>query len=76
MHIMQEGQFKGAAEPYTQNSLSPGTEENLRKVLKNRYELLQQEIAALRSIKIDTVQNIYENRPDLTINAQEAKNML
>jgi protease-4 len=73
MHIMQEGQFKGAAEPYTQNSLSPGTEENLRKVLKNRYELLQQEIAALRSIKIDTVQNIYENRPDLTINAQEAK---
>ncbi|HQP84485.1 MAG TPA: S49 family peptidase, partial [Candidatus Syntrophosphaera thermopropionivorans] len=72
MHIMQEGEFKGAAEPYTQNSLSPGTEENLRKVLKNRYDLIQQQISKIRSMKIDTVQDIYENRPDLTINAQEA----
>lgn len=72
MHIMQEGEFKGAAEPYTQNSLSPGTEENLRKVLKSRYELIQQDISKMRSMKIDTVQNIYENRPDLTIDAQDA----
>lgn len=73
MHVMQAGEFKGAGEPYTQTSLSPGTEANLRKVLKARYDLLQKHIGKLRHLDSTRVNDVYENRPDLFINASVAK---
>ncbi len=72
MHVMQSGDYKGAGEPYTQTSLSPGTEENLRKVLKSRYDLLKADIARYRDIDTTLVAEVYENRPDLFIHAQQA----
>jgi protease-4 len=73
MHVMQSGEFKGAGEPYTRTSLSPGTEENLRKALKSRYDLIREDIAKLRRLDAARLLEIYENRPDLNINATEAK---
>ncbi|MGC9362570.1 MAG: S49 family peptidase, partial [Candidatus Syntrophosphaera sp.] len=72
MHVMQSGDYKGAGEPFTQTSLSPGTEENLRKVLKSRYDLLKADIAQFRDMDTSKVADIYENRPDLLIHAQQA----
>jgi protease IV len=72
MHVMQSGDYKGAGEPYTQTELSPGTEENLRKVLKSRYDLLRADIARFRDLDSSLVTDVYENRPDLIINAQQA----
>lgn len=73
MHVMQSGDYKGAGEPYTQTSLSPGTEANLRQALKSRYDLLRQDISRLRGIDSTKVTEIYENRPDLFIGGKEAK---
>lgn len=73
MHVMQAGEFKGAGEPYSQTSLSKGTEDNLRKVLKGRYDLLKGHIAQLRKLAPAKVDSIYEARPDLVIGAKEAK---
>lgn len=72
MHVMQSGEYKGAAEPYTQTSLSPGTEANLRRVLQSRYELVMSDIGNYRQLDSTLVRNVFETRPDLFINAQEA----
>ena len=72
MHTMQSGEFKGAAEPYTQTSLSPGTEENLRQALKGRYDLIRADLAKYRKLDPAKVTDVYENRPDLVIRATDA----
>ncbi len=73
MHVMQSGDYKGAGEPYVQTSLSPGTEENLRRALKNRYDLLREDISKLRGLDSTLVLDVYENRPDLFISSKDAK---
>ncbi|MBW6514771.1 MAG: signal peptide peptidase SppA [Candidatus Syntrophosphaera sp.] len=73
MHVMQAGEYKGAGEPYTQTSLNPGTEENLRQALKGRYEQLQADIAQNRGLDPALVSDIFENRPDIFINAEHAR---
>ncbi len=73
MHVMQSGDYKGAGEPYTQTSLSPGTEANLRRALSNRYDLLRGDISRLRGLDSTRVRDIYENRADLFIGGKEAK---
>jgi len=72
MHVMQAGEFKGSGEPYIQTSLSKGTEDNLRKVLKSRYDLIQADIAKYRHLDSTAVKGVFENRPDYIINAKEA----
>ncbi len=73
MHVMQAGEFKGAGEPYTQTSLTPGTEANLRKVLKSRYDMIITDIAKYRKMDTTAVRNVFETRPDLVVHAAEAK---
>lgn len=73
MHVMQSGEYKGAGEPYTETSLTPGTEQNLRQALKGRYDLLRSDISSLRGLDSTLVRDVYENRPDLFINGREAK---
>ncbi len=73
MHVMQAGEYKGAGEPYTQTSLSPKTEENIRQALKGRYELLLQELGERRDLDSTRVRQIYEDREDLFIGGREAK---
>jgi protease IV len=73
MHVMQAGEFKGAGEPYTNTALSPGTEQNLRRVLKCRYDLMQADIAGNRRLDTLKVRDAYEQRPDLIISAAQAK---
>ena len=72
MHVMQAGEFKGASEPYTRTSLSPGTEANLRSVLKSRYDLIRADIAKLRQLDSAAVRNVFESRPDVFLSAKEA----
>lgn len=73
MHVMQSGDYKGAGEPYTQTSLSPGTEANLRRALESRYALLRGDISRTRGLDSTLVRDIYENREDLFIGGKEAK---
>lgn len=75
MHVMQAGEFKGAGEPYTQTELSPGTRENLMKVLKARYELLISDIARARGIDSTIVADIFGKRDNFVIKASEAQSM-
>jgi protease-4 len=72
MHVMQEGDFKGAGEPFTRTDLSPGTRENLEKVLKSRYDMILDMIAARRKITPEQVQHIYEEREELFITGDRA----
>ncbi|HOR02959.1 MAG TPA: signal peptide peptidase SppA [Candidatus Syntrophosphaera sp.] len=73
MHVMQSGDYKGAGEPFTQTSLSPGTEANLRRALESRYNLLRSDISRRRGLDSTLVRDIYEGREDLIINGKEAK---
>lgn len=73
MHVMQAGDYKGAGEPYSRRSLSPEAEQNMRQAFKGRYDLLRANISAARGIDSTRVWDIYENRPDLIINATDAK---
>ncbi|MDD4223775.1 MAG: signal peptide peptidase SppA [Candidatus Cloacimonetes bacterium] len=72
MHVMQSGDYKGAGEPYTQTSLSPGTEANLARALKSRYDLLIKDVSGRRDLDSTLVRDVYENRPDLFISGKEA----
>lgn len=73
MHVMQSGEFKGAGEPYTRTELSPGTRENIDKVLKARYDKLISDIASYRNIDSLAVKKVLEERDDLFISAATAK---
>lgn len=73
MHVMQEGEFKGAGEPYTRTQLSSGTKENLEKVLKARYDLLVEQIAKGRKISKNQVKSILEEREELFISGSRAQ---
>ncbi|NLW19376.1 MAG: signal peptide peptidase SppA [Candidatus Cloacimonetes bacterium] len=73
MHVMQAGDYKGAGEPYTRRSLSPEAEQNLRQAFKGRYDLLRADISAARGIDSTKVWDVYETRPNLIINAKDAK---
>ena len=73
MHVMQSGEFKGAGELYNRTSLSPGTEANMRRVFKNRYDLLKNHIGKLRGLDSLRVAEIFEQRPDMIINAASAQ---
>jgi protease-4 len=73
MHVMQSGEFKGAGEPYTRTSLNPGTEENIRAVLKGRYDLLVRDIARFRKLDQAKVLEVFENRPDFEMGAAQAR---
>ena len=72
MHVMQEGDFKGAGEPFTRTDLSPGTKENLEKVLKSRYDMILAQIASRRKLKPEQVMKIYEEREELFITGDKA----
>lgn len=73
MHVMQSGEFKGAGEPYTRTELSPGTRDNIDKVLKARYDKLISDIASYRGIDSLKVKKVLEERDDLFISANQAK---
>ncbi len=72
MHVMQEGDFKGAADPFTRTDLSPGTKENIEKVLKSRYDMIIDLIASRRKLTHEQVKNIYEEREELFITGNKA----
>jgi protease-4 len=72
MHVMQEGDFKGAGEPFTRTDLSPGTKENLEKVLKSRYDMIIDLVASRRKITPEQVRSIYEEREELFITGEKA----
>ncbi|MDP2173831.1 MAG: signal peptide peptidase SppA [Candidatus Cloacimonadaceae bacterium] len=73
MHVLQSGEYKGAGEPYSQTSLSPGTRDNIAKALKARYDLMISDISKLRSADSLSVKDIFENRRDFFISADTAK---
>lgn len=73
MHVMQSGDYKGAGEPYTNTELSAGTRENLERALKARYDGIIANIAANRKINPSTVREVFEERDDLFISADYAK---
>ena len=72
MHVMQEGDFKGAGEPFTRTDLTPGTRENIEKVLKARYDMIIDRIAVSRKIGLEQVKNVYEAREELFITGDKA----
>lgn len=75
MHILQSGAYKGAGEPYSQTSLSPGTRENLDAVLLDRYTLILSSLAERRKISIEDITKVFETREDFFVPAQKAKTM-
>lgn len=75
MHILQSGEFKGAGEPYSQTSLSPGTRDNIDAVLKDRYSLLLRDIAARRKLSIEEITKVFETREDYFLHANTAKDL-
>lgn len=75
MQIMQSGEYKGAGEPYSQTSLSPGTKSNIDAVLKDRYSLLLTGLAERRKLSIEDINKIFEDRSDYFISAKTAKEM-
>ncbi|MDD4310848.1 MAG: signal peptide peptidase SppA, partial [Candidatus Cloacimonetes bacterium] len=75
MHILQSGEYKGAGEPYSQTSLSPGTRDNIDAVLKDRYALLLQNLAQRRKLKLEEITAVFETRDDFFLSADKAKAM-
>lgn len=75
MQILQSGEYKGAGEPYSQTSLSPGTKSNIDAVLKDRYTLLLSGLAERRKLSIEDISKIFEDRKDYFIGAQTAQEM-
>ncbi|PKN73508.1 MAG: signal peptide peptidase SppA [Candidatus Cloacimonetes bacterium HGW-Cloacimonetes-3] len=75
MHILQSGEFKGAGEPYSQTSLSPGTRDNIDAVLKDRYTLLLKDIASRRKLSIEDITKVFETREDYFLHANTAKDL-
>lgn len=73
MHVLQSGAYKGAGEPYSQTSLSPGTRDNIDAVLQARYDLLLKAIAERRKISIEDITQVFETREDLFLSADKAK---
>ncbi|MDY0151595.1 MAG: signal peptide peptidase SppA [Candidatus Cloacimonas sp.] len=73
MHVLQSGAYKGAGEPYSQTSLSPGTRDNIDAVLQDRYTLLLAAIAQRRKISIPEITAVFETRDDLFLSATKAK---
>jgi len=53
--MLQMGQYKGAAEPYTRTSMSPPMREILEGVLDDTYENMVTTIAADRKLDVDKV---------------------
>lgn len=72
MHVMQSGAYKGAGEPYSQTSLTPGTAENLNAVLKARYDYLLSALSKTRKLSPEEAQAIFETRPDYYISGPSA----
>lgn len=75
MHVLQSGAFKGAGEPYTQNSLKSGTLENYRRALLYRYEKLIADISEARKLDTEAVKAIFEQRDDYFISPSDALKM-
>jgi protease-4 len=75
MQIMQSGEYKGAGEPYSQTSLSPGTKSNIDAVLKDRYSLLLRGLAERRKLSTEDISRIFEDRSDYFISAKTANDM-
>lgn len=75
MHVLQSGEFKGAGEPYSQTSLSPGTRANLERALRGRYDVLLDALAKSRKISPEEARLIFEERADFFISGTQAHEM-
>ena len=75
MHILQSGEYKGAGEPYSQTSLSPGTRDNIDAVLKDRYALLLRSLAERRKMSLSEMTAVFETRDDFFLSASKAKEL-
>ncbi|HYW80629.1 MAG TPA: S49 family peptidase, partial [Thermoguttaceae bacterium] len=58
--MLQMGQYKGAAEPYTRTEMSPAMRESLEGVLDDTYENMATTIAADRKLDVDKVKELLD----------------
>ena len=73
VHVLQSGAYKGAGEPYSQTSFTPGTLANYKRALGTRYDLLIRDIAARRKLSPEAVKDILEKRDDYFISSAQAR---
>ena len=75
MHVIQAGEYKGAGEPFLRRNLSEGTRQNISQALLGLYENILQLVAENREITLDDARSVYNDRPNLFIQAAEALEM-
>lgn len=61
--MMQVGEYKGAAEPYTRTSMSPAFREELASILTERRDLLAETISARQGIALDDAKKLIDGGP-------------
>ena len=70
--ILQVGEYKGAAEPFTRTELSPAFREELTDVLQDEFELLAEAIAESRDIEPEAAEDLINDGPYTPADALEA----